>query len=175
MTYWLDAFPNTVSPDLPPFDEFGNVPRGDYAPSEADFESRFLNIENSSLRVEIFRGWNRHRAALLRIGLPDSAMELLNGSFTTAKHSPGDIDIAVEVPVDQVEQMVHHPASRLLRGPEMKDDYNCDAYPIWSLPRDHRDHERVTADLVRYWTKWFGMDRNGRPKGRIWATVGGLR
>jgi hypothetical protein len=107
-----------------------------------------------------------------------SSRQLLNGSFTTSKSSPGDIDIAVEVPLDgDIERrlMELSPVIQLLQGPEMKGRFKCDAYPIYVLPVGTKDYDRVTLDGVRYWTKWFGRTRDGIRKGRVWASVGGLR
>ena len=42
-----------------------------------------------------------HRKALLEAGIPAQAKQLLNGSYTTSKASPNDIDIAVEVPISE--------------------------------------------------------------------------
>ena len=114
---------------------------------------------------------------LLQAGLAASARQLLDGSFITTKAAPGDIDLAVEVPLagtTAAHLQAALPIRELLRGPEMKSLYKCDAYPIFSLPRDHADYESVTTEAIRYWTKWFGA-RAGAPKGRVWVATGGLR
>jgi len=53
--------------------------------------------------------------------------------------------------------------------------FQCDAYPIYSLAREHPDYDAVTGESLRYWTKWFGRDREGRTKGRVWVATGGFR
>jgi Family of unknown function (DUF6932) len=93
----LERLPDHFDPNLPRFSEEGLIPPGDYSPSETDFLSRF--VARSDRRREIFAGWNRHREALLDAGLDAETRQLLNGSFTTDKAKPGDIDIAVEVPI----------------------------------------------------------------------------
>lgn len=173
----LDAFPHSFSPDLPQFNQDDVLPPGDYAPDRTSFESRFVSPGVSPVRQTIYEGWNRHRHALLRNSLAPSARQLLNGSFTTSKAVPGDLDLAVEVPVDgdiaaQLQALA--PVIALLQGSTMKALYTCDAYPIYSLPPDHELYERVTVEAIRYWTKWFGQTRTGSPKGRVWTTVGGL-
>ena len=107
--------------------------------------------------------------------MPESAREILDGSYVTRKARPGDIDIAVEVPVESTEQVLTHRAVGLLQGPETSREYYCDAYPIFRLPEAHPHYESVTVAAIRYWTKWLGTDRQRRLKGRGWATVGGLR
>ncbi len=175
MTILLDDFPSELCSSLPHFNSLGNLPPGDYAPNRDDFEKRLVHFGNEQVRGKIYEGWNRHRAALLRARLVASTRQLLNGSFSTAKSSPEDIDIAIEVPVENLDQIDGHPARFLLRGPEMKPGYSCDAYPIWCLSKQHELYETVTVQAIRYWTKWFGTDRSGNAKGRVWATTGGLR
>ena len=174
----LDTFPDSFRPDLPQLNQHGVLPPGDYAPDRASFEARFVSTDGSSARQEIYASWNRHRRDLLRNNLPQSAHQLLNGSFTTAKEVPGDMDLVVEVPIDEdmsTQLQALAPVIALLQGPAMKPLYKCDAYPIYSLPPDHEFYERVTVAAIRYWTKWFGQTRTGSPKGRVWTTVGGLK
>jgi len=171
------AFPSTVSGQLPGFGPNSALPPGDYAPDRSDFESRFVRVPSSSTRVDIYGGWNRHRAALLQAGLPANSRQLLDGSFTTAKLSPGDLDLAVEVSVTSADYdslSSATPVMNLLTGSGMKSDFRCDAYPILVLPASHSDYDTVTLQAISYWLKWFGKARDGSAKGRVWATVGGL-
>lgn len=174
----LDAFPEHLLEALPVLNQHGVLPSGDYAPTRTDFEDRFVNSGDSTIRKLIYDGWNLHKQSLIQDGLAESAWQLLNGSFTTSKNAPGDIDIAVEVPVDgDTLERLHasSPIVRLLQGSNMKEKYKCDAYPIYSLPISHKNYQAVTVEAIRYWTKWFGQTRQGIPKGRVWAKVGGLR
>jgi len=175
----LDAFPNESLKELPEFNEHGVLPPEDYFPSRIDFEIRFVNYGDAVVRKRIYEGWNRHREQLVSDGLAKSARQLVNGSFTTSKHAPNDIDIVVEVPInDDVLERLKEPSAatsaivRLLQGPKMKEQYQCDAYPIYCLSIAHKDYEAITLKAIRYWTKWFGQTRQGIPKGRIWTTVG---
>jgi Family of unknown function (DUF6932) len=173
MNLELERLPDVFDPRLPRFSAEGLIPPGDYLPSEADFLSRF--VARSDRRHEIFAGWNRHREALLDAGLDAETRQLLNGSFTTDKSEPGDIDVAVEVPITKDELRAGSPALVLLAGPSMKARFECDAYAILCLPTTDPEYERVTVEAIRYWTKWFARTRDGRIKGRIWARTGGLR
>lgn len=173
----LDDFPDAPRQDLPGFDSNGLLPEGDYAPARQPFEDRFVN-KGRAIRRRIYAGWNRHRRDLLLAGLPKSARQLLDGSYTTAEPEPHDLDLAVEVPVSNDEYATFSgdaPVMLLLRGSRMKPDYDCDAYAIPVLPREHPSYEQVTAGAIRYWTKWFGTTRQGDPKGRVWTTTGGLQ
>jgi hypothetical protein len=57
----------------------------------------------------------------------------------------------------------------------MKPVYACDAYPICALPVSDPLYASVTVRAIEYWMKWFGRNRMGMPKGRVWATTGGFR
>ena len=173
----LDELPNLqeLPSTLPLFTAAGSLAQGDFAPSRLEFEGRFVNT-GSLRRADIYAGLLDHRRALQDDGLSASSRQLLNGSFTTTKPEPGDIDLAVEVPLasNQRPPRPDEPIGRLLLGPHMKLQFSCDAYPIYVLPSDHPHYQQVTLASVRYWTKWFGRDRLGHPKGRVWANTGGL-
>jgi len=172
----MALFPNTI-PGLPPLTDEGLLPSGDYAPTRAEFERSFVDVGNSTRRAEIYAGWNRHRNRLQQDGLAPSARELLDGSFTSSAWDPRDIDIVVEYPVTSTELRMLSPTSpiiRLLQGDLLKPEYDCDAYPLYSLPEEDPAYEKVTVAGLRYWMKWFGQTRLGVEKGRVWASVGGF-
>lgn len=170
----LSDFPANCPKSLPEFDGNGALPEGDYQPTKEEFEKRLVFTE---VRRDIYRGWNAHRDALLGAGLEADARELLDGSFAQAKAAPGDIDIAVEVPITYDELLAMRPEApvlALLSGPQMKPRYRCDAYPIYVLPKTDPHYDVVTRRAIEYWTRWFGQTRQGTRKGRVWATVGGF-
>jgi hypothetical protein len=176
----LSDFPDQFEDGpIPLFTTEGCLPPGDFLPSKSEFESRFVNAGDRERRDFIYRGWNDHRQALLHAGVAGRARQLLNGSYTTAKSSPGDIDLAAEVPLPGSGALLtlspDHPVVRLLQGQHTKPLYQCDAYPIYVLPNDDRLYASVTTGAIEYWTKWFGRSRSGTPKGRVWATTGGLK
>jgi hypothetical protein len=175
----LSDFPATFDGELPPFAADGDLPPGDFQPSKPEFEARFVNTGDHSRRITLYDGWNNHRLALIAAAIPASSRQLINGSYTTAKRSPGDIDLAVEVPVADGPTLAamppEHPAISLLQGPLTKPGYYCDAYPIYALPKSEPDYAAITVRAIDYWTKWFGRNRGGAPKGRVWATTGGLQ
>lgn len=173
----LSDFPTSFDGPLPLFSANGSLPPGDFQPSRIEFEARFVSTGDLTRKRSIYDGWNRHRGALTRAGVPADGRQLLNGSYTTAKFSPGDMDIAVQVTLDGVEFRAlrpNHPVVRLLQGPLTKAGYDCDAYPIYSLPADDPLHKRVTVGAIEYWTKWFGRTSSGASKGRVWTVTGGL-
>ena len=176
---FLSDFPAQFETSIPLFTAEGCLPPGDFLPLRIDFETRFVEMGDRARRALIYRGWNAHRLDLVSAGIAQSARQLLDGSYTTAKASPGDIDIAVEVPLSGSGELTgltpDHAVVRLLQGPQMKADYHCDAYPIYSLPKEDPNYQNVTVRAIQYWTKWFGRNRSGTPKGRLWSTTGGLK
>jgi hypothetical protein len=174
----LSEFPDKFDGKIPFFTAEGALSPGDFLPVRVDFEARFVAVGDIVRRSFIYAGWNEHRAALINAGVPPEARELLDGSYTTAKDSPGDIDIAVEVPVASGVSLrtltTDDPIVGLLRGPLMKPRYHCDAYPIFVLPKSDPSYSSVTTGAIQYWTKWFGRTRTGIEKGRVWAMTGGL-
>jgi hypothetical protein len=131
-------------------------------------------VTPTARRREIFAGWNRHRVELMRAGLDGATRQLLNGSYTTRKPEPGDLDLAVEVTVTPEDLHQESPMFALLAGPATRHRFDCDAYPIFCLPKDDPLYETVTVAAIRYWTKWFARTREGKVKGRVWARTGGL-
>jgi hypothetical protein len=174
----LSDFPTQFDGAMPLFTAEGCLPPGDFLPSTLEFETRFVDAGDHGQRASIYRGWNAHRRDLARAGIPETARQLLDGSYTTTKNSPGDIDIAVEVPLSNSAALralaPDHPIVNLLLGPSMKRAYDCDTYPIYSLPKSDPLYASVTVKAIEYWTKWFGRSRSGNSKGRVWATTGGL-
>ena len=157
---------------LPAFDEHDNLPEGDYRPTEADFEQRFVDVQGSDSRTEIYDGFKHHRAELLAAGVDPAADCMLDGSYTTRKLDPGDIDLVVEVHAETYEQSSR--LQELLSGPDAKADFLCDAYAVLVLPQEHPDFQAVTEKGRAYWRKWFGRDRQNHAKGRVWAKARGF-
>lgn len=165
---------SSLSPTpLPAFNGDGNLPSGDYWPSKAEFEARFISVADSSSRPLIYEGFNRHRIELLAHGVADEAPCLLDGSFTTNRLDPQDLDLVVEV--DEVAFLGSQRLQYLLGGPSAKAEFCCDAYPLVVYDATHPSFASVTEAGREYWTKWFGTDRLGNPKGRVWTNTGRFR
>ncbi len=163
----------TSPASLPAFDPAtGALPAGDYYPTQADFEARFVHV-TSTTRLAIHEGATRHASDLATAGVPGQAPCLLNGSYTTNKVDPGDIDLVVEV--DEALYLASPVVQTLLAGPAVKSTHHCDAYPIVVLPAGHPDYKAVTEDARTFWHTFFGKDRANRAKGRVWRTVAGFR
>jgi hypothetical protein len=163
--------PSNTYGDLPDFDEGGNLPAGDYTPSAQNLKAYFVDRFTSETRSSIFQGWLKLKEAAIRAGVSGSSDVLFNGSFTTSKPNPRDIDLAVGIETDCHTSDLFRSASTLFRGNGSIDEYGCDAYCFPLLPGDHPHHASLTIHFKDYWLKWFGTDRSMRPKGRVWTTL----
>ena len=86
---------------------------------------------------------------------------------------PGDIDLVVEV--EEAKWSASVRLHQLLSGPDAKADFSCDAYPLVVYEVTHPNFKKVTEAGRAYWKKWFGMDRSGNSKGRVWSATRGFR
>lgn len=165
--------PSKTIDALPALTESGLLPPGDYCPSEEDFKAVFVDVPESTTRAPIYAGWFRLRGELVGALGGTEQVALLDGSYTTSKLDPGDLDLAVSVPVRELSEL-KDPAGvigRFLRGAEMKAGYGCDAYAVPILPEEHPAFQQVTVGAMAYWKKWFGRDRRGSVKGCVWANL----
>lgn len=143
------------------FDEIGNIYPRDLIPIDISlFHERFVeNFPESQTRPVIFGGYSRYLKDFSTAIIP-SWVQWLNGSFTTAKVNPKDIDLVNFVPANLATQNV----CPFLTNYGSKETYSVDGYlvPIYS-----EDDERftVTKDWLEYWSKHFGHDRENNQKG----------
>jgi hypothetical protein len=83
----------------------------------------------------------------------------LNGSFSTEKTEPNDVDVALFFEPDQVNALDSRRQAVLARlasnRTEVKLRYSCDAYFL----------NAADVELRSYWRGWFGFSREEIPKG----------
>lgn len=175
----LDKLPVVPTNDLPDFNSDGNLPIGEFAPTEQDFEQRFVYTGEDARRI-IYEGLLRHRSALQEAGVPPEARQLLNGSFVSAAPVPGDIDIAVEIPVgstQEIKELENAGPPYLFRDLDLsiRNEFKCHVFVIFRLPESDPDYQRVTESSIRCCTGFLAKDRwTNECKGRLWSTVGGF-
>jgi len=89
----------------------------------------------------------------------------VDGSFTTEKINPDDIDILVVVDykvVNSIPVMLQGTVSSLIDRIYIKQNLNIDVLTLWqNNPDQSYDSQRS------YWRGWFGYDRNENPKGLV--------
>lgn len=105
-----------------------------------------------------------------------SLEQWLNGSFTTAKQDPDDLDFTTFLDLDELKALSvqqRQAAGALFRGPGTEPDGLLDSYAV-TVEKDSSGQEvEATRKMRDYWRRWFGRDRDGTPKGIARTTVGG--
>lgn len=129
---------------IPDFDDEGNLPSGIHRATIEEVEQRFGG-GSPEREVEIrelveFVAWAR-QASVKRL--------LVNGSFTTAKESPNDVDVVVL------------PSEATLLDPQFG-TFGEASWPFLQVLVAADD-----ADFEQWASGDFGTDREGRPKGVV--------
>ncbi|RYM58083.1 hypothetical protein BSQ98_25105 [Serratia liquefaciens] len=89
----------------------------------------------------------------------------VDGSFTTGKPEPDDIDVLVVVDfvaLNQLPEQFHGLVSSLLDRQYVKLNFNID---VLILPENHPEIDY--SERRSYWRGWFGFDRKENPKGLV--------
>lgn len=154
------------------FDKDGNPqPAGIINYTFEEFETTFVaNIENSKRRPLIFENYQRYLSDFKEIITP-KFKNWVNGSFTTLKSEPNDIDIVNIVDYSNNLNQKEYLLNAFLTGGGSKDNYLVDAYFVPVYPSDDPRYKFVTEIQIEYWSKWFGHDRNQKTKAIIEITI----
>lgn len=122
-----------------------------------DFGNHFLSeFPSSTTRSPLIDGLNKYIKKLTEIGIP---IELwIDGSFTTNKIDPNDVDLvvfALENDVNKLDKNREDLFCSLLDRRSTRHRFGCDV--LFSVTEDQ--------EMRSYWRGWFGFDRNETPKG----------
>lgn len=153
---------------IPSFNEKGNLPAGLHKATLDEFETRFVKEQTSSTREYIFRGYLEYRAELEPLCV--AIKQWIDGSFTTAKQNPSDIDLVTQWDGTKVDKdpQIQTKLRPLLDQRNMKAKYKCDVYGFPKYPEDDPLYQQ-TLNWRSYWLGLFGFTRgdNPDPKGII--------
>ena len=145
------------------FDEKGHIyPYGVIEMTMAEFEQEFVeNMEDRTHRKHLFSNYLRFmedfRAAL---GIP--FFQWVNGSFTTTKMLPGDIDVVSFIEYDQFARKLAILDKFHSIG---KSSYSTDAHFAATCKWNHRFHQRAVSDEA-YWKDIFGFTKPDESEAR---------
>jgi len=125
--------------------------------SLSEVGNHFLqNFPDSQTRHSLILGLNAFVSHLARVGVP---IELwIDGSFTTQKENPNDIDLVIFSPAADLNALPlgkQQLFQALTDRASIKQNFGCD---VLFCPAED-------LDLRSYWRGWYGFDRNERPKG----------
>lgn len=122
--------------------------------------SRF---NGSETRREILDGLKGVISKLNEVGIKSEVW--INGSFTTLKENPEDVDIAVKIDHTYLEHGTPEQVKTLqwIEG-NLKRSHKCDSYLVHLFPRE--DPRAVLNDYnLAMWIRQFGFSRRNEYKG----------
>lgn len=123
----------------------------------AELECRHvLEHPNSTTRTSIFTGYLEYLQDFqLAIGV--GFKQWVNGSFTTPKLDPDDVDIINFIPHNIIKNTTQFIVFQTNGG--SRDKYHVDAYLIPIYPTHTIEHITVTMLIANSWASDFGFDR----------------
>lgn len=169
---------------LPRFDAHGNLTVGQLfrrggaelslvPASLHELHDRFVR-DGLPRRAYVWDGWMRHRHVLDQMPVP--YITLVNGSFTTTKPEPGDIDVCVLYEAEILNAMPPAQQRQFATAMEhdrAKRDFAIDLYGVAVYNFIHPRFSETTLRNLTYWTRVFGIDRLGRHKSVVAVCGGG--
>lgn len=118
----------------------------------------FSDFPDSNTRAPLIRGLSSYIDSLKILGIP---LEIwLDGSFTTTKIDPNDIDLVIfasENDVNNLSDEYKDLLRSLINRLDIKKRFGCDT--LFSITED--------INMRSYWRGWYGFDRNEVPKGIV--------
>lgn len=148
------------------FDEKGNIFPYQFIDLELTiFQEKFvISFEDSSTRKNIYENYLIYITDFHK-EIVDTWLQWIDGSFTTNKKDPRDIDL-VNLIGAYAFSLKSAELIKFLTKYGSKDKYNVDGYCVPVYPSDDERYE-LTYKYMKYWEKWFGHDRSNNPKGVI--------
>lgn len=149
------------------FDKNGNPsPPGIVKMSVDDFKRIFVEgFSDSDSRLSIFESYTIY-CNDFKTQISAKFDQWLNGSYTTTKLNPNDIDLINIVNVDDELNSKGDLLKTFLTVGGSKDKYFVDGYfiPVYDKSDPRRE---VTDHWLNHWADFFGHDRMRRPKALI--------
>lgn len=150
------------------FDKYGNpFPYGIIEMEGEDFRSEFVSAFHSSgTREKIYSGYSKYNLDMKSSlnGTDPSWFQFANGSFTTNKITPNDIDVVNFIDYNLID-FEKIKSFQTVYGSKQK--YEVDGYIVPVYPENEIYYDLITRKRYDYWMKWFGQDREGHPKAII--------
>ena len=161
---------------IPDFDSNGNLPPGLIDISIKEFEKHYvLDFGGSSTRNKVFNGYIKYCRKMIILEV--AIKQWVNGSFTTNKINPNDVDFVTHIDgtkADELDEIGQKKFIDLHDRKQIKSKYLCDVFdPIFVYPKEHPDLFESTVNEINYWLKYLGHDRNKNPKGIIEVDLAG--
>jgi hypothetical protein len=153
---------------LPEFNTDGNLPEGLYKPTLVEFKDRFvINCADSKTRSPIYSGYMDYCNQMITFDI--ASTNWVNGSFTTQKQDPGDIDIVIHYDALKLNKLPNREDinDRFLDQLKAKSIFHCHTQTVPVYPK-HNPRYVLTFVTYKKWKKWFSRDKyTKKPKGLI--------
>jgi hypothetical protein len=153
------------------FDINGNITPAEFVELDLmEIESNLVtNFPRSVIREKIFSGYKSYCHNLLQF-IHSEFEQWLDGSFTTTKLNPNDVDLVNWIDVDTVGALKDLLNPFHTRTGNPKTVYHVDGYLAFVCDKSDKRYP-LYQSWYDYWKKWFGHDRNGLAKGIITRKV----
>lgn len=152
------------------FDSRGNlIPNTNIKCTLQIFHRVFVKDFPDTKRTSLYESFLKYTSGL-KERLDDSEIVCwINGSYTTKKKDPNDLDLVTFVNyniINQKEQYLHD-----FKYPNSLSKFGLDAYIVKVYPRDHKNYPLYIGDEM-YWMDKFDKNKRNRngikiPKGFI--------
>lgn len=155
------------------FNEYGYLEPGFHDLDIGEIKNRFVdNFKNSSTREDILKGYIDFVETLKQCGI-EKAECWIDGSFSTRKENPNDVDMVLIIDKDILDNIPEDKkliASELFNPQLAKIKYKCDAYVLAKVDEYHPDYMNYMENRS-YWRGFFCFDRKENPKGIIRTSI----
>lgn len=121
------------------------------------------NFKKSNTRLKIFNSYIKFNFDLKTLINNQNFKQYLNGSFTTTKVNPADIDIVNLINVVNLDIKIQENLNSYSTQGGCKNNYLVDSYLVPVYPIDDVRYS-ITKYWLEYWENFFGKDRDGDRK-----------
>lgn len=169
MVYFIQKHSMGIWGGCMDFNEHGYLEPGFHDLNINEIRDKFVDrFSNSTTRKDILDGYINYLSDLGSCGVMQAEL-WIDGSFSTAKENPNDIDMVLVIDkdvLDNIPEDKHDTISVLMDPKQARIKYKCDAYLLVKVDTNHSDYGSY-INMRSYWRGWFSFDRKEIPKGII--------
>jgi hypothetical protein len=135
------------------------IPDSNIQSDISELEQVFVTDIQTTKRKELFENYISYSNALKEVCKNENLKQWVDGSFTSKKFEPNDIDIVTFIDFSVIDALKNqlidykHPASQ--------NTFGVDAYIVSIYPPNHKYHPLYLADAA-YWMNHFNRTRRNR-------------
>lgn len=171
---------------VPPFDEKGLLPPGCYECRIDELKEKFVDdFPESDSRVSRFNGFVAYSKYFCQ-QVKSTRKQLINGSFTTNKVNPNDVDVVIVInyceltneevlflEIEQKEEEARKDEYQVMKKEvelglrDINELYCCDCYCMYK--REPNEGKEVYEDYLKdkeYWVNCWGNSRRDKITGK---------